>query len=102
MNSSQSEDADNTKREPRQRRRNRLGGAVMAAVFGSIAFSSVASKSRFETFHTLDVIRLMTAGAGFAVALTLLIDFSFPGPLSANEAQPSRKSSPAKQRPNAR
>ena len=82
MSSSRPEDADNTKREQRQRRVNRISGGIFVAFLGLIAFFSVASKPRFETFHTLDVIRLMTAGASFAVALILLIDFRFPGPRS--------------------
>ncbi len=82
MSPSKPEDPDNNKREQRPRRMNRLGGAIMAAVFGLIAFSGVASNPRFQTIHTLDVIRLMTAGAGVTVALMLLIDFYFPGPRS--------------------
>ena len=39
------------------------------------AFFRVAGNPRFETIHTLDVIGLMTAGAGIAVALILLIQF---------------------------
>ncbi len=63
----------------------RVSGALapFAACMGLFAFSSVASNPRFETIHTLDVIRLMTAGAGLAVALILLIQFfNFPGPRS--------------------
>jgi len=57
--------------------------AVFAACTGLMAFSRVASKPRFETIHTLDVIGLMTAGAGVAVALVLLIQFfCLPGPRS--------------------
>jgi hypothetical protein len=53
---------------------------------GLVAFSGVAGNPRFETYHTLDVIRLMTAGAGFGVALVLLIQFfKFPGPRSEDE-----------------
>jgi hypothetical protein len=55
---------------------------------GLIAFSSVAGNPRFETIHTLDVIRLMTAGAGFAVALMLLSPFfNFPGPRSEDQKE---------------
>ena len=52
-----------------------LWAASFTAFFGVIAFSGVASNPRFETIHTLDVIRLMTAGAGFAVPLMMLILF---------------------------
>ena len=76
MSSSQPEDADKINRE-RQRRMRRVsvGFAPFAACMGLFSFSSVASNSRFETYHTLDVIRLMTAGAGFAIAIILLIQF---------------------------
>jgi multisubunit Na+/H+ antiporter MnhB subunit len=90
MSSSQPEDADNTKREQRQRRmrRSRVAMAIITACLGLFAFSSVASKPRFETYHTLDVIRLMIAGAGFAVALVLLIQFfNFPGPRSETKKE---------------
>ena len=57
--------------------------APFTASMGMIAFSGVASNPRFETIHTLDVIGLMTAGAGVAVALVLLIQFfCLPGPRS--------------------
>jgi hypothetical protein len=85
MSSSQPDDADNTEREQRQRRMRRvpLALAPFAACMGLIAFSGVASSPRFETIHTLDVIRLMTAGAGLAVALVVLIQFfNFPDPPS--------------------
>jgi len=49
--------------------------ASFAAFWGLIAFSGVAGNPRFQTYHTLDVIRLMTAGAGFAVCLFALIMF---------------------------
>lgn len=55
--------------------------APLAAIMGVIAFSGVASNPRFETIHTLDVIRLMTAGAGFAVALMVVL-FFIRGPRS--------------------
>ena len=83
MSSSQPEDADNTNREQRQRRMRRVAGAIIVACNGLILFSSVAANPRFETFHTLDVIRLMIAGASFGVALVLLIQFFIsPGPTS--------------------
>jgi hypothetical protein len=50
-----------------------LWGASFIAFFGAIAFYNVSSNPRFETIHVLDIIRLMTAGAGFALALFMLI-----------------------------
>jgi hypothetical protein len=52
----------------------------MTAFFGAIAFFGVTSNPRFETIHVLDVIRLMTAGAGFALALFMLLLFFGGGP----------------------
>ena len=85
MSSSQPGDAENTKQEQRQRRMRRV--SVVMAIFvggmGLSAFSRVAGNPRFETIHILDVIGLMTAGAGLAIALILLIQFfSLPGPRS--------------------
>ena len=85
MSSGQSEDANNTTREQRQRRMRRVSVAlgIIAACTGLMAFSRVASNPRFETIHTLDVIGLMTAGAGVAAAFVLLMQFFFlPGPRS--------------------
>lgn len=56
-------------------RRFFLWPASFAAFYGVSAFFRVSSKPRFETYHTLDVIGLMTAGAGFAVALMMLVQF---------------------------
>ena len=85
MSSGQPVDADDTKREQRQRRMKRFSVvmAIFAACTGLMAFSRVASNPRFETIHVLDVIGLMTTGAGSAVALVLLIQFfCLPGPRS--------------------
>jgi hypothetical protein len=90
MSSGRPEDAVSTKPEQRQRRRRRVqvAMAVLAACMGLVAFSGLASNPRFETYHTLDVIRLMTAGAGFAVALVLLVQFfKFPGPRSEGKKE---------------
>lgn len=59
---------------------------VFAACTGLMSFFRVASKPRFETIHTLDVIGLMTAGAGLAVALVLLVQF-FALPEPSSEAK---------------
>ena len=90
MSSSQPEDADDTKQEQRQRRRRRVQGAmaIFTACIGLVSFSSVAGNARFATYHTLDVIRLMTAGAAFGVALVLLIQFfKFPSPGSDDKKE---------------
>lgn len=52
-----------------------LWGAGMTAFFGAFAFFGVASNPRFESIHSLDIIRLMTAGAGFALAAFMLLLF---------------------------
>ena len=55
--------------------------AAMAAFFGVNSFYRVSANPRFETFHTLDVIGLMTAGAGVAVTIMLIV-FFIRGPLA--------------------
>ena len=62
-----------------------LWAASFTAFFGAIAFFGVASNPRFETIHVLDVIRLMTAGAGFAIALFMLILYFRRGIFSEDE-----------------
>jgi hypothetical protein len=61
-------------------RRRFLWMAAFAAFWGVLSFFRVSTKPRFETIHVLDVIGLMTAGAGLAVALTGLILFFIRGP----------------------
>ena len=61
-------------------RRRFLWMAAFAAFWGVLAFFRVSTKPRFETIHVLDVIGLMTAGAGFAGALIGLILFFILGP----------------------
>ena len=83
MNSIQSEEGSDTKREQGE------GGlrlvqavmAVLATCIGLVAFSTVAGNPRFETYHRQDVTWLIIAGANFGVALSLLINFiKWPGP----------------------
>ena len=69
-----------------------LWAAPLTAFFGVIAFISVSSNPRFETIHALDVIRLMTAGAGFAVALFMLILFFIRGPRFSEDNRAGEKS----------
>lgn len=80
MNPIQPEVADALTREHRQRRMKRvqIGMAVFVMCIGLVNFLSVTGKPRFKTYHTLDVIRLMIAGAGVGVALVLLC-FKPPG-----------------------
>jgi hypothetical protein len=67
-------------KKARSDRRRYLWRAAFAAFFGVNAFIRVSSKPRFETFHALDVIGLMTAGAGLAVTLMMVILFFNLGP----------------------
>jgi hypothetical protein len=90
MSSGQPGDADTTKREQRQRRMRRVSAAlaVFAACTGLMSFFRVAGNPRFETIHTLDVIGLMTAGAGIAAGLVLLIQFfTIPAPRSEDKKE---------------
>ena len=59
----------------RRLRRVQIGMAVFALCIGLVSFANVAGNPRFDTYRTLDVLRLMTAGAGFGVALVLTIQF---------------------------
>ena len=96
MSSSQPEVADNAEREPRRRRMRRVqvAMAIFAACMGLVAFSGVASSPRFEAYHTLDVIRLMTAGVSFGGALVLLIQFFvFAGPRPEDKSETERRRS---------
>ncbi len=66
----------------------RLGAIALITFFGVTAFSGVAGNPRFETYHMLDVIRLMTAGAAIAVTIMLLIQFfNHPCPLSKDKKE---------------
>lgn len=96
MSSGQPDTADNTEREQRRRRMRRVPVALapFAALLGLIAFSRVAGNPRFETIHTLDVIGLMTAGAGIAVALLVLLQFFFlPDFVSEDKKEPQKGAS---------
>jgi hypothetical protein len=77
MSSDQPNASDDLAKAQRQRRIRRIQLPMAAfAVFISIgSCSRVASHPRFETYHMLDVIQLITAGAGFGVALVLLVQF---------------------------
>jgi len=75
MNASQPEVADDITQERQHRRPRRIwiGTAVFLASLGVINFSGFAGQARFETYHSLDVARLMISGAAFGVALFVSI-----------------------------
>ncbi len=90
MSSGQPGNAAHTEPEQRRRRMRRVQAAmaVFVACIGVTSFSRVAGNPRFETYHTLDVIGLVTAGAGFGVALVLLAQFFFvPDPPSGDKKE---------------
>lgn len=58
----------------------------MVAFIGVYSFLSVVFNPRFQTFHVLDVVRLMTAGAAIGVAYVLLLNF-FNSPKPHSEDQ---------------
>ena len=49
--------------------------SIFVLCMGLFVFSNVAGQPRFETYHRLDVTRLIIAGAAFGVGLVLLIQF---------------------------
>ena len=70
----------------RDRRRSTfLWRALVIAIFGVIALSSVHSNPRSGTIHVLDVIRLMTAGAAVPLTLLFLLHFYGLGPFSEDK-----------------
>lgn len=68
----------------RRRRYERLCGAVLTAFIGLSSFFSVFGSPGFETMRTLDVIRLMTAGAAVAVTIMLSVMFIQGEPQAAD------------------
>ncbi|HMP04389.1 MAG TPA: hypothetical protein PKC45_18005 [Gemmatales bacterium] len=87
MSSDRPDGADNTQPEQRWRRMRRIqfGMAIFTLCVGLTSFFSVAGKPRFETYHTLDVIRLITAGAAFGVCFVLLMIQFFNSPVFRSE-----------------
>ena len=61
--------------KPMRDRRRFLWPAWAGAFFGVLSFFRVSSKPRFEAIHVLDVVGLMTAGAGIAVTIMALVMF---------------------------
>jgi hypothetical protein len=55
------------------RRRPSFAVFIMLLVIGLINFSGVTQSPQFESYRTLDVIRLVLSGACFGVALVGLI-----------------------------
>lgn len=98
MNSIHPQAADSIKREQPQRRMRRaqVGMAVFAAFIGLFSFFRVAGKPRFETYHTLDVMGLIVAGACFGDALVSLIQFFKFGIWREQHGHPSGSPSEAK------
>lgn len=68
----------------RRRRYERLCGAGFTVVIGLTSFFSAFGSPGFETMRTLDVIRLMTAGAAVAVTIMLSVMFIKGEPQSEN------------------
>jgi hypothetical protein len=69
----------------RDRRRSTfLWCALFAAFWGVLTFFGVATNSRFETIHRLDVMRLMLVGATIPITIFFLIQF-FRGPFSEDK-----------------
>lgn len=77
MNSDQPDASENSVRVERARRMRRVqfGMALFVLCIGLVTFSNVAGNPRFEAYHTLDVIRFVTAGAAFGAALVLIVQF---------------------------
>jgi hypothetical protein len=46
---------------------------VLPCVFGLIGISTIASNPRFEAFHTVDVLQLITSGMCFGIARMALM-----------------------------
>ena len=58
------------------RNRRQVVSSVVAPVFiGLVGLYNVASKPRFEAFHTVDVIQLIATGMCFGAALGVLVSF---------------------------
>lgn len=66
-------------------RRRFIWPGAAGAFFGGMSFFRVIGNSRFQTYHALDVIGLMTAGAGFALAIVMLVMFVTGGPRAADK-----------------
>jgi hypothetical protein len=46
---------------------------IIALFFGLLGFYRVTQSPHFESYRTIDVVQLLVSGAGFGVALTVLI-----------------------------
>jgi hypothetical protein len=68
-----------------------LAVSVFTATMGMVAFSNVAGSPRFETYRTLDVIRLMAAGANFGIAFITLVFFFVRPDFRSADQPPAEK-----------
>jgi hypothetical protein len=57
------------------RHRQLATGAFVPLLIGSFAVFDLTQKSRFASFHTVDVVQLVASGMCFGIALTALIEF---------------------------
>ena len=70
-----------------------LSIAAFTAVMGLFVFFSVSGNPRFETYRTVDVIRLMAAGAGFGIAFITLVFFFIRPDFRSADKTPTEKNS---------
>ena len=56
-------------------RRQVVSGVFALVLVGLIGLYNVASKPRFETFHSVDVVQLIATGMCFGAALGMLTMF---------------------------
>ena len=56
-----------------QRRHPSFGAIVIPVIIGITAIFTVSSRPRFASYHAVDVLELVAAGACFGVALVWLL-----------------------------
>jgi len=54
-------------------RKRRLTLFAFLMMFGAFAFSAIAAKPRFTSYHGSDVVQLMASGACFGAGLGVLL-----------------------------
>jgi len=79
MSSGQPEDADNTKREQRQRRIRIFVGLMMVFVFGVPPLLNALNNPRIQALHGADVLGLIASGLVIGFGLGLLLSPLFRG-----------------------
>ena len=72
MNSGQPKDADNTKREQRQRHRTIIVGLLML-MFSVPPFLNTLGNPRIQALHVPDVLQLTAAGLCFGLGMGLML-----------------------------